>query len=244
MPIVTSKVSPHSAGWDRLMRSASRAADDRDRRPARRPAERQPDAEGGARALLALDLDRAAVGLDDGLGDAQARARRRRSCRGSRWRRGRSAGRGSRARPRGSRRPCRPPRSSPGPRRRARRRTSTRPPVGVNLSAFETRLSSTCASRSGVAQQRAAATRPGQRQRDPRALGVGQRRLDRLLGQRPEVDRPRGVQRELAGLEPGDEEQVAHQAQQAVRVALDHLRASGARTGRAPRPRAPPRGSR
>ena len=59
---------------------------------------------------------------------------------------GRSAGRAVPAPPRGCRCPCPTPR---GRRRRraASRRTTTLPPAGVNLIAFETRLSRSCASR-------------------------------------------------------------------------------------------------
>ena len=101
------------------------------------------------------------------------------------------------------------------------RRTSTRPPFGVNLSAFETRLSSICASRAAIAVELPdAADVCGQH--DP--LRVRDRRggLDALVHDQTEID-GLALDRELARLDLGEEEQVAHELEQPLRVPLDDL---------------------
>ena len=89
----------------------------------------------------------------------------------------------------------------------------------MNLIAFVTRLSRSCASR---ARSPARSGQGARRERECDALLLCERpgRLDRLRRNRGEVDRA-DVERELAGLDLRQEEQVADESEQPVRVPLD-----------------------
>ena len=80
--------------------------------------------------------------------------------------------------------------------RRGRRRppsgTSTRPPAGVNLMAFDSRFQTTCCSRSGRPRRGRAAGSSVTVERDaPCASAAGPHRVDRRVDDRGEVDRLR-----------------------------------------------------
>ena len=109
-------------------------------------ARRQLDVEGRAAAFARRRGDRSAVRLDDRPRDEQAEAGARAPAARRRATSGRSGRTRARPRPGRDRCPCRSPRAR---RRRlaATTRTSTRPPSGVNLIAFEMRLSSNWKSR-------------------------------------------------------------------------------------------------
>jgi hypothetical protein len=99
--------------------------------------------------------------------------------------------------------------------------TTTRPPGGVNLTAFETRLSRSCPRRAGVAPQ----SRDGGRvepELNRSSLGDGAQHLYRLLGEQAEVGLA-DLEGQPAGFDLRDEEEVAHQAEEALGVAVDDV---------------------
>ena len=103
---------------------------------------------------------------------------------------GRSARRGAPARRRGCPCRCRRPRARRAVVRRATR-TSTRPPCGVNLIAFETRLSKSWASRAR-SPSRSARSPASSSSSIPFSAACGRRGLDASARDRAEVDRARG----------------------------------------------------
>ena len=101
-------------------------------------------------------------------------------------------------------------------------RTSTRPPVGVNLMAFESRFQATCCSRPGSPATSRRAPRTRWLDRD---LPRGRRRPHRLDGRledRAEIDGP-DVQPELPAHDPRHVEQVVHDLGLGAGAALDGL---------------------
>ena len=132
----------------------------------------------------------------------------------------------------------------PGRRRRRRSLTpSPSPPTATemrdaaNLRAFSTRLATTWARRSGsaAASGRRAGRRPGRRRGRRRPLGGGAEALGGVGHHLGHVGGP-DVEREAAGVELGQLEQVAHQPLQPAGLGGDDRRRRG--PGRAPVPSA------
>ncbi len=90
----------------------------------------------------------------------------------------------------------------------------------MNLTAFETRLSRSCASRAR-SPARSGSGLVASVERDLLLLGERPRGLDRLGRDRREVDRA-DLEGELARLDLGEEEEVADKVEEPVRVSLDH----------------------
>src|SRR4051794_39773044 len=106
-------------------------------------------------------------------------------------------------------------------------RTTTRPPSGVNLIAFETRLSSAWARRSRSPRTSGTSVDSSVSSTPPSAArGAAASTYSRERG---EVD-VAFLEAQLASLDPGDEKQVADEPQQAPRVAVDDDEDVGALT--------------
>ena len=108
----------------------------------------------------------------------------------------------------------------------ARRVTSTWPPRGVNLTAFDSRFHTTCCRRAGIAGDRPHVGVDLLAQLDALVVGLVEHGLDRIVDDRPQIDGLE-VEAQLAGDDAADVEQVGNELRLHARVAGDDVEAAG-----------------